>query len=164
MTITVCEDLAADRLSVSVADDGRGMPPEVVAQVTDPFYTSRTTRRVGLGIPLLKEAAEACQGGLQVVSQVGQGTLISADFQHSHIDRMPLGDLASTLLNLLTAHPEIHWIFSYSRQQPGEAEPYRFDFDDAPLKEVLDGLSLTHPHVLTYLSETLEAGLQGVQV
>lgn len=163
ITITVSEDLAADRLLVSLADDGRGMSPEVVAQVTDPFYTSRTTRKVGLGIPLLKEAAEACQGGLQIVSQPGQGTSITAVFQHSHIDRMPLGKLSDTLLNLLTVHPEIHWIFNYSRQQPGEAQPYRFDFDDAPLKEVLDGLSLTHPHVLAYLRETLEAGLEGVQ-
>ncbi len=163
ITIAVSEDLAADLLQVSLADDGRGMTPAVMAQVTDPFYTSRTTRKVGLGIPLLKEAAEACRGRLEIVSQPGEGTAITAVFQHSHIDRMPLGDLASTLLNLLTAHPEIHWIFFYSRQQPGEAEPYRFDFDDAPLKEVLDGLSLTHPHVLTYLRETLEAGLQGVQ-
>jgi len=163
VTIAVCEDLPADRLTASVKDDGRGMDQETLGRVTDPFYTSRTTRKVGLGIPLLKEAAEASQGRLEIVSQPGEGTAITAVFQHSHIDRMPLGDLASTLLNLLIAHPEIHWIFYYSRLLPGDGEPYRFDLDDAPLKEVLDGLSLTHPHVLTYLRETLEAGLQGVQ-
>ncbi len=157
--IAVGEDLAADRLFVSVVDDGKGMPPEVAAQVADPFYTSRTTRRVGLGIPLLKEAAEACQGRLELVSTPGQGTSIRADFRRSHIDRMPLGNLPATLLALVVAHPEIHWIFHYSLQQPGLSEPYRFDFDDQPVKEALDGLPLTHPKVLAYLRQTLEAGL-----
>ena len=159
ITIAVCEDMAADRLQVSVADDGKGMPPEVAARVVDPFFTSRTTRNVGLGIPLLKEAAEACRGSLELVSQPGVGTTVTAIFQHSHIDRMPLGNLPDTLLGLLVAPPEIHWVFHYYLQQAGSAEPYCFAFDDQPVKEILDGLPLSEPSVLAFLRETLTSGI-----
>lgn len=159
ITIAVCEDLVADRLQISVADDGKGMAPEVAARVVDPFYTSRTTRNVGLGIPLLKEAAETCGGRLELVSQPGMGTTITAIFTHSHIDRMPLGNLPDTLLGLLVAHPEIHWVFHYYLQLTGSAEPYQFAFDDQPVKEILDGLPLSEPSVLAFLRETLTSGI-----
>ncbi len=158
--ISVCEDLRADRLSVCVKDDGKGMPEEVIHLVCDPFFTSRTKRAVGLGIPLFKEAAEACRGGLQIDSQPGAGTQITAVFQHSHIDRMPLGNLPATFLSLLVGHPEIHWIFHYSYQPHQPVEAQKFTFDDQPVKEALDGLPLTHPQVLAYLRETLESGLR----
>ena len=105
ISICVVEDYAADRLSISVQDDGRGMDADTVAKVIDPFVTSRTTRKVGLGIPLLKAAAEMCEGTLTIDSKLGSGTLIAVDIQLSHIDRMPLGDLAETYLSLLVAHP-----------------------------------------------------------
>jgi signal transduction histidine kinase len=101
ITISVVEDLPADRLTARIEDDGRGMDAETVRKVTDPFFTSRTTRKVGLGIPLLKEAAEACNGSLEIRSKPGAGTQIEASFQHSHIDRMPLGNLATVFLELL---------------------------------------------------------------
>jgi len=155
--ITVCEDLPADCLSASIADDGRGMDAETLKKVTDPFYTSRTTRKVGLGIPLLKGAAEECNGGLNIVSQPGFGTRVDVNFQHSHIDRMPLGNLASTFLGLAIGHPDTHWVFRYTvRGFTGEDS---FEFDDAPIKETLDGLPLTQPEVLTYIRESLEDGL-----
>ncbi len=155
--IEVCEDLRADRLSASIADDGRGMDAETVKKVTDPFYTSRTTRKVGLGIPLLKGAAEECNGGLSITSTPGIGTRLDVHFQHSHIDRMPLGNLASTFLTLTVAHPDTHWIFRYTAR--GTTNEETFEFDDKPVKETLDGLPLTHPQVLTYLRQSLEDGL-----
>jgi len=113
ITITVEEDTIANRLKMSVEDDGKGMDAEMVARVTDPFVTSRTTRKVGLGIPLLKAAAEACQGYLKIESQLGKGTRLEVEFQHDHIDRMPLGDLIGTILNLVVAYPHTHWCFKY---------------------------------------------------
>lgn len=112
--ITICEDLNTDVLTASIEDDGRGMDAETVRKVTDPFYTSRTTRKVGLGIPLLKGAAEETNGGLKIASQPGVGTRVEVTFQHSHIDRMPLGNLPTTFLGLSVAHPDIHWIFNYT--------------------------------------------------
>ena len=158
ITICVCEDLPADRLSASVEDDGRGMDAETVKQVTNPFYTSRTTRKVGLGIPLLQGAAEECEGGLSVSSTPGVGTLVQVTFRHSHIDRMPLGNLPGTFLSLTVGHPEIHWIFQYCAR--GLHAEERYEFDDAPIKETLQDIPMSHPDVLAYLRENLEEGLK----
>lgn len=155
--ISVDEDTKKDRLKMSVEDDGKGMNEEMVARVTDPFVTSRTTRKVGLGIPLLKAAAEACNGYLRITSAIGQGTRLEAEFQRSHIDRMPMGDLAGTLLELLVAWPQIHWIFRY-KQDSAE-----FLFDDEPVKEELGDVPLTEPNILTYLRQTLQEGLEDAQ-
>ena len=151
-------DHAADRLHISVKDNGAGMSPEMVARVTDPFVTSRTTRKVGLGIPLLKAAAEACNGGLEIQSALGAGTCVTVEFQESHIDRMPLGNLASTILTLVIGSPEVHWIFHYT------VDGQTFEFDDQPVKEALDNFPLTDPSVLGYLRETLEAGIGSINV
>jgi anti-sigma regulatory factor (Ser/Thr protein kinase) len=154
-TIQICvqEDTAANRLTISVIDNGAGMSPEMVARVIDPFVTSRTTRKVGLGIPLLKAAAESCNGGMTIQSSLGEGTSITVEFEHSHIDRMPLGNLAATFLTLLIGSPEVHWIFDY------RVDDRTFQFDDQPVKEVLDGLPLSDPTVLGYLRDTFETGI-----
>ncbi len=156
--ITVNENLASDRLTVSVEDNGSGMDPEIARQLGDPFYTTRTTRKVGLGIPLLQAAAEACNGRLSVSSRPGAGTKVQAEFQHSHIDRMPLGDLPGTALTLLISHPEINWRFVYQRNPADGSQPQRFIFDDAAVKEILDGIPLSDPDVLAYLRQTLSDG------
>ena len=161
--IDVREDFRTNQLIVSVEDDGDGMTDEVVRQVVDPFYTGRTTRKVGLGIPLLKSSAEACRGGMTITSKPGAGTRITATFQHSHIDRMPLGDLPSTFLTLTVAHPEIHWIFTYSFNPPYKGLTRQFEFDDRPIKETLDGFPLTHPDVISFLRSSLEEGIAGAR-
>lgn len=155
--IAVCEDLKADLLTASIEDDGRGMDPETVKKVTDPFYTSRTTRKVGLGIPLLKEAAEECNGGLTISSKLGEGTRVEVSFQHSHIDRMPLGNLSTTFLGLLVGHPDVNWIFRYTARKNGVDET--FEFDDQPVKETIEGVPLSHPDVLAYLRESMDEGI-----
>ena len=155
--IEICEDISNDRFSMSIEDDGKGMTEELVQKVTDPFVTSRTTRKVGLGIPLLKEAAEACEGGLEISSVLGKGTRVFVDFQRSHIDRMPLGDVATTFLNLMIAHPEIHFVFRYTI---GKED---FMLDDELIKEELQGISLTEPIVLGFLRNLIESGVRSVQ-
>jgi len=157
--IDVREDFRTNQLIASVEDDGNGMTDEMVKQVVDPFTTSRTERKVGLGIPLLKESAEACQGGMRITSALGEGTKIEATFQHSHIDRMPLGDIASTFLTLTLAHPEVHWVFRYTFNPPYKGASRSYEFDDQPIKETLDGLSMTHPDVIAYLRSSLEEGI-----
>lgn len=161
ISITVVEDLCADRLSAVLKDDGKGMDAETMARLSDPFFTSRTTRKVGLGIPLLKAAAEACQGSLYISSEPGKGAELAVEFQRSHIDRMPLGDLSTTLMNLVVAYPEIHWSFTYRAILPGADEPTacKFEFDDKPLKEALGDLPLSEPDVLAFLRDHLEQGI-----
>lgn len=157
ITITIHEDTLADRLYLSVQDDGKGMDEEMVRKVTDPFVTTRTTRKVGLGIPLLKAAAEACNGWLKIHSKPGEGTLVEVEFQRSHIDRMPLGDVAGTFLTLLVGNPQIHWVFRYSVNQDS------FELDDQPIKQGLQDIPLSDPFVLSYLRELLESNIRSLQ-
>ncbi len=160
--IAVDEDLVADRLKVAVKDNGKGMDPEIARQLGNPFYTTRTTRRVGLGVPLLQASAQACNGMLTVDSTPGKGTQVQADFQHSHIDRMPLGDFPGTALALLIAHPEVSWRFVYRHRPVGAVQSEEFIFDDAPVKEILDGVPLCDPDILAYLRQTLQEGVLAI--
>ncbi len=155
--ILVSEDSRSDRLTMVITDDGTGMDAETAARVTDPFVTSRTTRKVGLGLPFLKMAAESCEGFLTLQSQKGVGTRVEVEFQRSHIDRMPLGDLPGTLLSLLIGFPQVHWIFTYR----GNGVEYKFD--DAEIKKELDGIPLSEPNVIKYLREMIHDGIQAIQ-
>lgn len=156
--IIIEENILNDKLYLSIEDDGKGMDEETVRAITDPFTTSRTERKVGLGIPLLKDAAEACEGSLTVTSALGKGTKIEATFQHSHIDRMPLGDVAGTIYSLIVAHAELHWKFTY-RVVNAAGEAKEFVFDDQPIKETLGDVPLTEPDVLVFLKEMIYEGI-----
>jgi anti-sigma regulatory factor (Ser/Thr protein kinase) len=155
--IFINEDISADTLEIIIEDDGKGMDEFTLTRIVDPFVTSRTTRKVGLGIPFFKAAAEACEGTFSISSQLGKGTIVKAAFQHSHIDRMPLGDVVNTLMTLIIGTPDIHWIFEY--QMNGRT----FIFDDEPVKMVLDGLSLTEPTVMKFIRHSLRDGIKSVQ-
>lgn len=161
ISIHVHEDLAHDRLSACVIDDGRGMDAVTAQQVQDPFYTTRTTRNVGLGIPLLKLAAEMADGSFSLQSDLGRGTWVEAEFRHSHIDRMPLGDVPSTFLTLLIAHPQIDWTFLY-RVTDQNRQSRDFLFESAELKSELGDISLTEPEVLSFLRGMFEEGIEAV--
>lgn len=162
ITITVHEDLKNDILWACIEDDGRGMNAETVQRVLDPFYTTRTTRKVGLGIPLLKLAAEQSAGQLNLTSQPGKGTRLEVTFQHSHIDRMPLGDLAATFLTLLIADPQIHWVFNYQWTQ-ANGQSAQFAFDDSELKAELGDLPMTEPEILGFVRAMLTEGIDAIK-
>jgi signal transduction histidine kinase len=157
ISISIAEDLASNTLVIEVKDDGRGMPAEVLERVTDPYYTSRTTRKVGLGIPLFKQNAEAAGGRLQMVSQEGRGTTLMAEFVHNHLDRPPMGDMAGVMVLLVGANPEIRFIFTHRV----ENEEYTFDTEE--VKEVLDGLPINDPQVMRFLKEMITENLQAIK-
>ncbi|CAG1016090.1 hypothetical protein ANAEL_05465 [Anaerolineales bacterium] len=163
ITLTVCEDLQGDRLTASVIDDGKGMSAEMTASVVDPFVTSRTTRKVGLGIPFFKATAEACNGNFAIKSEIGKGTRLDVEFQYSHIDRMPLGDLSSTMLTLFVAYPQIHWLFEYAMIPPNGKPEEKFVFDTLPFMAELGDISLTEPAVLAFIREYIESGVARVR-
>ena len=159
--IEINENLKSDLLTVCVTDDGHGMDAETAKQVLDPFYTTRTTRKVGLGIPLLKLAAELAEGGLSLVTEPGKGTKVEANFVHSHIDRMPLGDIAATFLTLLVSHPDIHWVFDY-RVIDRNGENYEYNFDDTALKVELGNMPITEPDILKFVRSMFEEGIEAL--
>lgn len=109
--ILIDEDNAENRLSLEITDNGKGMDEEMRSKVLDPFFTTRTTRRVGLGLPLLAEAARQSGGGLELDSAPGRGTTVRAVFQIGHPDLKPLGDVASTLGAILAGRPELELKF-----------------------------------------------------
>jgi hypothetical protein len=148
------ENTFIDRLRLTVEDNGIGMDKEMAAKVTDPFVTSRTTRKVGLGIPLLKEAAEASNGSLELWSEKGQGTRICVEFQRSHIDRMPLGNLAETYRSLVISSPEINWLLGY------RFDDYEFLYDQKEVRDELGEIPFSDPAVIRYIRQTFEEGLK----
>lgn len=131
--IVILEKRSADRLTFSVEDNGKGMTEDFVAKVTDPFTTTRTTRRVGMGLPFLRQSAELCEGGLEISSKPGKGTKTTATFRMSSIDRPPLGDIPATLMTLIMGSPEIHWTYRH-KTDSGE-----FVLDTDEIIEALDG-------------------------
>ncbi len=152
VTLTIEEDLTADRLTITITDNGRGMDAETVKTVLDPFFTTRTTRHVGLGLPLFAAAAKRCNGDLTIESEVGRGTTVQATFQHSHIDRAPLGDIHDSLLSFLLAERavDLHYVHRVNGRQ--------FEFDTADIRAELGDVPLSHPAVREWLSEFISEG------
>lgn len=157
ITITIVEHLAEDTLSIRISDNGKGMSPEVLERVTDPFFTSRTTRKVGLGIPLFKQNAELSGGCFSIESREGEGTHLEARFGHAHLDRPPLGDMPGVMMILVGANPDIHFIYTHQRDEEC------FVFDTHEVQEALDGMSLNEPAVIPYLKEMIRENLKAIQ-
>mgnify|MGYP005838329661 CR=1 FL=1 len=156
--LEIGEDLRADRLVIRVADNGRGMDEELRRRVLDAFTTTRTTRRVGLGLPLLAAAAEHCNGGVTVESAPGKGTVVTATFQHSHIDRAPLGNMVATLMTILTANPAVRLEYAH------RVDEREFRFDTQEIKEQLGDVPLTYGPVLQWIREFIAENLAALHV
>ncbi len=156
ITIKISENIEQDRLQISVIDDGKGMTEEMAQKIMDPFVTSRTTRKVGLGIPLLKAAAEMCNGSLTIESSPGKGTDLRVEFQRSHIDRMPIGDLVETLLHLEIGSPQIHWTYLY------QVNDQIYKFDDQEIKQELVDIPLSEPAVLSFIRNEISNGINNL--
>lgn len=154
--IEICEDIEKDVFSVVISDDGSGMDEEFLKNVTDPFRTTRTTRRVGMGLSLFKNAAELTGGSFEITSKLGVGTRVTARFVHSSIDRQPLGDIASTITTLIGSDENID--YKYTHIYNGE----KFEFDTVMIKEVMQGVSLNTPEVLLWIEEYINEGLKSI--
>ncbi len=145
--IGITNSVSQDLVEISVKDNGCGMSEEFVRRVTDPFTTTRTTRKVGLGIPLFKLAAETAGGEFKIASEVGKGTLVYASFQRSNIDRPPLGDLKGTLITLIQGAPKINIVYTYVTDRG------QFILDTEEIREIMDGVAINEPEVLNWIGE-----------
>lgn len=147
-------------LTFIVNDDGCGMDESMLARVSDPYTTTRTTRKVGLGISLLKMAAEQSGGSVHITSAPGKGTRLRASFEQHHLDRPPLGDIVATIVTLIQGAPFLD--FRYSHTFP---DGRRASLDTSEIRQALDGVPLSEPGVLQWIAESLaeeEAG-EGLQ-
>lgn len=161
VTLEIIEDETADTFLIRVSDNGRGMDEDTRRHVLDPFVTTRKTRRVGLGLPLIDMSTQRTGGYLKIDSAPGQGTVVEAVYRYSHLDRPPLGNIAQTVKTIVVANPDID--FSYHHN----VGTRKFSVATRELTELLGDMPLTHPEVLSwldgYLSDNLAILYGGVQ-
>ena len=151
--LNIAESKNQDSLILEVADNGRGMDNETLEKVQDPFFTTKSFKKVGLGIPLLKATAQICRGDFNIRSAVGRGTEVKASMQRSHLDCPPLGNLEETLLTLLVSLDQADLQFFY-RSDRGE-----FSISSSAIRQQVGELHFSHPEVYQFLREYIHEGL-----
>jgi len=144
-------------LTFTLIDDGKGMEPEFVEAVTSPFTTTRTTRKVGLGIPMLAANCRLTGGDVRIISKVGEGTTLEGKFNTKSIDCLPVGDLAGTMLSLIITNPETPDFCLEVITPKGEA-----GFDTRMVREALGGLPLNEPEIVSWMKESLDEEIQPI--
>lgn len=155
--IIVKEIRNENRLVIIIKDNGRGVTEDAVDFLTDPFFTSRTTRKVGMGLPLFKAAAQQCGGDLTIQSEPGKYTEITASFQFDHIDRAPVGDMGSTIMTLIAGNPSIDFIYEHWINSE------KFEMNTMELRKALSNDALTDPSVLYSLMEMIQKKLNDIE-
>lgn len=152
--IKIIDSEAEDTLTLQIKDNGKGMDEETIKRLKDPFFTTKSVRRFGLGIPLLAQAAEECRGRLSIDSSPGRGTTITAEFQRSHIDRKPLGDIGATIAVLISGHPEVDFVFIYLRKG------LLYKLDTSEIKKELEGVPINLPDVLKLIKDDINDAIK----
>ena len=154
--ISLEADFDADRMRITIGDNGCGMDKEFLSSVSDPFTTTRTTRKVGLGIPLFRYSAESTGGDFSIESEPGKGTVISAGYRISHIDRMPLGDFGGVVLQMVTMNPSVDFVVSV-RCGAQEAS-----LDTREIREILGDIPFSDPEVRGFLKDYIQENLVSI--
>ena len=156
--MTVSESKHKNMLNIGITDNGTGMPKEVLEKVSDPFFTSRTTRNVGLGIPLYKQHVEHCNGNFTISSEEGTGTKLSSVMELNHIDRQPMGDIAGVLVLLFAANPQTQFIYTH------QTEFGKYIVDTNEIKEILGNSNVYDPGIIKYLKEMIQENLNDIYI
>lgn len=151
--IIITSDEEKNYFSIEINDDGCGMTPEEIKKARDPFYTTKTVRRVGLGIPLLAEAATCAGGKFDLESKKGEGTKLKATFELNHLDRQPLGDIIRTLIILIAGNCGTDFLFRHIHNDQ------QFEMDTRIIRKEIDDIPINHPDILKYIRSVLEDGL-----
>ncbi|MEW6600911.1 MAG: ATP-binding protein [Nitrospirota bacterium] len=151
--IRIVEDLDANMFLLEISDNGKGMEKDMYEHACDPFYTTRTTRKVGLGIPLLAQSAQDCNGSLSIHTEKGKGTRITATFQHDHIDRKPLGDIDKTMIVLIASNPDIDFLLEYKKNND------MYILDTSELKKELEDVPINNIEVIKIIKDDIRAWL-----
>ncbi|MEW6214860.1 MAG: ATP-binding protein [Nitrospirota bacterium] len=156
--IRILEDTKKDIFSIEIKDNGKGLSKEALKMVTDPFYTTRRTRRVGLGLPFLSQSAKEAGGDIYITSEEGVGTVVYAHFEHSHIDRRPLGNIVETLVVLIAGNPEIDFLYEHRRNVN------TYSIDAKELRSELGGMPLNSAEVIEIIKKDIQEGLKALGI
>jgi hypothetical protein len=151
--ISIVEDPKSDRMTITIKDNGRGMAPEFLSRVLDPFVTTRTTRKVGLGLSLFQQAAQAAEGDLDVKSTQEVGTTVSVFMRYDHIDRKPMGNMPDTIVTLIEGNPEVDFVYSH------RIDGKEYLLDTREIRVELEGIAINHPEVIGLIRENLISSL-----
>jgi hypothetical protein len=154
--VELWEETKTGGLTMKINDNGKGMNEDILNRITDPFFTSSVTKKVGLGLPLLKQNTELTGGSCSVESTPGEGTRVTAVFNSKHIDMIPTGDLALTIKTLIASNPERDFFFTYKRDEEG------FAVDTAEIRSQLEGVSLASREVLDYISAFIRDNMKSM--
>jgi len=160
--IIIQEDTEEDRLTIYIEDNGKGMDKDFLLKVMDPFVTTRTSRKVGLGIPLMQAACRRCEGDLIIESAKNVGTKLTAAFKHSHIDRAPIGDMAETMLSLILAGSEESGIVDFVYRHIIDHRDFCLDTREIRTA-VGSSISLGEPTVLMWIKDFINEGLANLR-
>lgn len=156
--IKIEENSAENLLTIEVNDNGCGMSKEFLEKVKDPFVTTRTTRKMGMGISLFEAAAIQCGGRLDIDSEVGVGTKLKAQFALDSIDRAPIGDMAETMMTIISGAPQPEYLYEHKK------DGKEFVFDTAQIKEILGDIPLDMPEVLSWITGYIKEGLTELNI
>jgi signal transduction histidine kinase len=154
--LLIFESTAKNELTIVIEDDGCGIPADRLEHITDPFVTTRTTRKVGLGLSLFKAAAENCEGFFEITSVEGQGTKVTGTFMRDHIDRAPLGNMADTIVTMVMSFGETDLLYEHDYNNQ------LFVFNTREIKETLEVDSLNEPDILNWIREFVSEGLEEI--
>lgn len=152
------ESSKKDIYSITIKDNGKGIPKEMLETVTDAYTTSRKSRKVGLGIPLFKMNAEISGGSLTINSEEGVGTELTAIFGFSNIDRLPLGDIEGCIVPFAASNKNLHFIYKHTTEK-GD-----FTFDTKEIIQALDGMPLNNPKIILFLKEMVKENLSDIEI
>lgn len=151
--LIITDSVVNNLLKIEIVDNGIGMNKETISKVVDPFYTTRNTRKVGLGIPLLYEATKRCNGDLKIESELGRGTKLICSFERDNIDRAPLGNIGDTIMTIINSLDNCEFIYRHI------VDKKEFEFSTIKIKEILDGTSINSPNILLWIKEYIEEAI-----
>ncbi len=150
------DSIKNNMLKIIIKDDGIGMTEEMAKLVTDPFYTTRTTRKVGLGLPMLKESCERCNGFLKIESELGEGTTVNCFFERDNIDRAPLGNMGDTIMTIINSLDNCEFLYSHITDEGN------FEISTSYMKEVLETDDLRDNVTLLWIRDYVNENLQSI--
>ena len=154
ITLKIRDSFDDDVIAFEIEDNGKGMDEEMVKKAADPFTTSRTTRRIGMGLAFMKGLAETCGGKFDIQSTLGVGTVVSASVQKLNIDTPHLGNIGEMMMEAIQSDENIDYVLEYTTDYG------QFVFDSRIIKEELAGVSLLEPEILIWIKEYINQGIE----
>ncbi|MBR2801859.1 MAG: ATP-binding protein [Erysipelotrichaceae bacterium] len=157
ITLEITDSLRNDCIVMLLLDDGKGMSKELLERVSDPFTTTRKTRKVGLGVSFMKGLCESCDGSFAIESEEGKGTKVRSEVRKSHLDTPPLGDLGAMMMYAIQANEDINYTLSYRNDQN------EFVFRSTEVRKELDGVSMLEPEILLWIKEYINQNIKALE-